>query len=219
MGVILDSQGAARETVVFDANVTIEWLEFKNLRSGDNDGLLRAYGANAKNVVLQNLLIHDFFDGLPTDYRQSGIRLSDVAGKSVTVRNVMIWDGDEAGIRADEPTDALTIENCTIDDMRDATSGDQWGVYADATPGVIVRNTIVTRSGLSFAVSSGSFAAGPTSTNNISSDASARCRRGDRAARERDALRRRARPPPRAGLERRSKQSPGPGLRSVVELP
>jgi hypothetical protein len=171
-GVIVDSQLGPNEILVRDANVTVEWLELRGLRGGDNDALIRPYGGLAKNILLQNLLIHDFYEPA-VGINQSGIRLSDVAGKTVTIRNVMIWDGDQLGIAADEAGDALTIENCSIDDIRDTSGSTRRGVFADLTPGVIVRNTVVTRSGTDFAPGSGSFAPGPTSSHNISSDATA----------------------------------------------
>ena len=171
-GVVVNSNGSNMVSI-FDANVTIEWLELRGLRGQLSGAVLRPIDGGATNILLQNLLIHDFFDDSLATINQSGIRLSGVAGKSVTVRNVMMWDGDNQGITADEVGDALTIENCSIDDMRGSTGNPRRGVFADQTLGVIVRNTIATRSGTDFATGSGSFAAGPTSTNNISSDATA----------------------------------------------
>jgi hypothetical protein len=171
-GVVVDAQLGPNEVIVRDANVTIEWLEVRGLRAADNQGLVRVLNSGATNVLLQNLLIHDFYEPA-VGLNQGGLRLSGTAGKSVTVRNVMIWDGDHRGIEADELGDTLTIENCSIDDMRDAAGSPRSGVYTGATTGVIVRNTIATRSGTDFATGSGSFAAGATSTNNISSDATA----------------------------------------------
>ena len=54
----------------------------------------------------------------------------------------MIWDGDQEGIEGDNDTDSLTIENCTIDWIRDDPGR---GISADDTH-VTVVNTIVTRS-------------------------------------------------------------------------
>ena len=171
-GVVVDAQLGPNEIIVRDANVTIEWLELRGLRGADNNGQIRVLNSGATNVLLQNLLIHDYYEPTAT-INQVGIRLSGTAGKSVTIRNVMIWDGDQIGIAADEPGDILVIENCSIDDMRDAAGSPRRGVFADTTPGVIVRNTIATRSGTDFATGSGSFAPGPASTHNVSSDATA----------------------------------------------
>jgi hypothetical protein len=127
-------------------------------------------------VLLQNLLIHDFYEPSivcpvapcppnPTEIIDlGGIRLSGdgdaVLFKSVTVRNTMIWDGDKEAIRGDEPLDRLVIENCSIDQMRDAGSR---GIYADNGLNVTIRNTIVT------GIAAGAF----TGSNNTSTDGSA----------------------------------------------
>jgi len=157
-GVIVDALAGPNELVVSDANVTVEWLELRGL-----DGA-------ATNVLLQNLLVHDFYEPAGGT-NQAGIRFSGTAGKSVTIRNVMIWDGDQRGIEADEVGDSLTIENCSIDDMRDAAGSPRSGIYTNDTTGVVVRNTIATRSGTDFRVGGGSFAA--ASSHNVSQDASA----------------------------------------------
>jgi len=163
-GVVVNHQGAGNEILVQDANVTIEWLEFRGMRNATDNASIRVLDAGATNVLLQNLLIHDYYDATAS-INISGIRLSGTAGKSVTVRNSMFWDGDQHGIEADEVGDALTIENCSIDDMRDTNAR---GVFAGNTVGVIVRNTILTRSGTNFTVGGGSFDA-TLSTRNIAS--------------------------------------------------
>jgi len=191
-GVIVDAQLAPNMFEVRDSNVTVEWLEFIRLRCTltgcDNIAAVRVYSTAPSdfptNVILQNLLIHDFYDpniGCPTTtcppdpletLDLGGIRLSGdpdpllVLGKSATVRNCMIWDGDRDGIRADEPLDTLVIENCSIDQMRDTASR---GVNADNTPSVTVRNTIATGSSIDFDDAAGSF----TGSNNTSTDGSA----------------------------------------------
>ena len=63
-GVVVDANGGGNEFDIRDANVTVEWLEFVGARGNfiaavqvcSTDGDL------AQNVVLQNLLIHDFGD-------------------------------------------------------------------------------------------------------------------------------------------------------------
>ncbi|MGI0148542.1 MAG: right-handed parallel beta-helix repeat-containing protein, partial [Thermoplasmata archaeon] len=94
----------------------------------------------------------------------SGIRLSGTGGKSVNIRNTMIWDGDADGILGDDATDTALIENVTIDDMRDLGHG-----IDSSSSTFTVRNTIATRSpGGDFG---GSYAGG--TSHNVSSDDSA----------------------------------------------
>jgi len=177
-GVIVDAQGGPHQLLVKDAYVTVEWLEHRNLGSGVSRGLLSVRGllsdpAPPKNVLLQNLLIHDFFNSTAGNVLM-GIRLSGDAGvdKSVTIRNTMIWNGDQDGIQGDSPSDSLTIDNCSIDNITDNTDNLAAGVMAQATLNVLVRNTIVTRTpgvpSRDFAPGSGSFS--PSSTNNVSQD-------------------------------------------------
>ncbi len=175
----LDPNGYFLETR--DSNVTIEWLEIRRKRCAvtgcDNTGMLSAYGNAAtsqfaQNILFQNLLIHDFYEPTvlagPDPINLTGIRVSgDPVGKSVTVRNAMIWDGDTDGIRGDAVTDTVVIENCSVDNMRDTGSR---GINADATPSVTVRNTIATTNTTDFAVGAGgSF----TGSNNTSTDGTA----------------------------------------------
>ncbi|MGD8898335.1 MAG: right-handed parallel beta-helix repeat-containing protein, partial [Acidobacteriota bacterium] len=173
-GVIVDAALDSNEIQVYTPNVTIEWLELRGLRGpGSSRGAIRVLDP-AANILLQNLLIHDFYDPdgsltCPTSCDLSGIRLSGNPGKSVTVRNTMVWDGDHNGIEADEVGDAVTIENCTIDNIRDTSSSR--GIYAGNTLDVIVRNTIATRNGADFSPGAGSFAA--LSNYNVDSDGSA----------------------------------------------
>jgi hypothetical protein len=170
----VDAQGLDYEVLVEDANVTLEWLELRNLGSGSSHGLVTVHGllsdpAPPKNVLLQNLLIHDYFNSTAGNTLM-GIRFSgDDIGKSATIRNTMIWNGDQYGIQADEASDSLTVDNCSIDNITDNTDGSAAGVYAEKTPNVLVRNTIVTRTGgRDFGVGTGTFS--PSSTNNVSED-------------------------------------------------
>ncbi len=174
----LDPNGYFLETR--DSHVTIEWLEIRRKRCAvtgcDNTGSLSAYGNAATsqfatNILFQNLLIHDFYEPTvlpgPDPINLTGIRVSgDPVGKSVTVRNSMIWNGDADGIRGDAPTDTLVIENCSVDGMQDTGSR---GINTDDTLSVTVRNTIATTSTTDFSVGAGSF----TGSNNTSTDGSA----------------------------------------------
>ncbi len=178
-GVIVDSQAGPYNLDVRDAYVTLEWLELRNLDGAtSSQGLVTVVGCGGvgcaldpsppKNVVLQNLLIHDYRDTDQTNVT-SGIRLSqDITAKSLTVRNTMIWNGGSYGIEGDEASDSLTVENCSIDNMRD-TVGTPAGIFTANTTSVLVRNTIVTRGGTDYRTGTGSF--NPSSTNNVSEDA------------------------------------------------
>jgi len=169
-GVVLDFQNNPNRLGIEDDNVTIEWLEVIRARGasayrGVQVGVSGAIGP--ANILLQNLLVHDFFDAANT---VRGIGLSGDGGKTVTIRNTMVWDGDQRGIEADEATDQLTIENCSIDNMAQPVDG--VGIFTNATT-VMVRNTIVTTTaGANFnAGGGGSFSA--ASSNNTSSDLTA----------------------------------------------
>ncbi len=165
-GVIVDGQNNPSELFIETDYSTVEWLEFIRVRGGDNQAAIRVLAASApgpRGVLIQNVLIHDFFDA---GFETMGIRLSGAGGSSVMIRNSMVWDGDLRGIEADEPEDVLTVENCSIDDMRDPFGQ---GLHS-STSAVTVRNTIVTRSGITDFSGSG-FSAG--SSNNTSSDGSA----------------------------------------------
>ena len=136
-GVLIDGLDARNWIDVHDSNVTVEWLELVRIRGGAAAASIRLWGTGAPtNVLLQNLLIHDFHDA---SFTVSGIRLSGSGGKSATIRNVMIWDGDEYGIEGDDPTDTLAIENVSIDGI--AGTGIESGFGT-----VTVFNTIVTSS-------------------------------------------------------------------------
>ncbi len=163
-GVVVDGQNFPHEIQIRDDYVTLEWIEIVRVRGALGIAGIKLAGAGGPtNVLLQNLLIHDYFDA-SASADISGIAIAGTGGKSVTVRNTMIWDGDSDGIQGDDPTDTALIENVTIDDMRDFGQG----IDAGAS-GFTVRNTIVTRSpGGDFG---GPFAAG--SSHNVSSDATA----------------------------------------------
>ncbi|MHC4511246.1 MAG: beta strand repeat-containing protein, partial [Planctomycetota bacterium] len=168
-GIIVDAQLDENELLIFDSNITVEWLEFIRVRSGGSSrGAIRVFGGAAAptNVLLQNLLIHDFYEPAVPASRAVGIRLSGIGGKSVTIRNTMIWDGDLIGIEGDELTDTVIVENCSIDSMRDVGAT---GIDTSLST-FSVRNTIITSSagGVDF---TGTFDG--ASSNNTASDATA----------------------------------------------
>ena len=166
-GVLIDANGP-NEIRVRDSNFTVEWLELVGCKGSDSLSPIEVWGTDGDtsvNVLIQNFLVHDFND--TTGGRDnSGIDLTGdntLVGKTVTIRNTMIWDGDQRGIEGDEPLDVLTIENVSIDGM------DQDGIWPDKSS-LIIRNTIVTSSpNLDYAPGTGSLAG----THNTSSDGTA----------------------------------------------
>ena len=136
-GVVIDGMGAYKGFWIEDNNYTIEWLEFKNIY-GVNDRAsisIRSGTASQTGILLQNLLIHDFNDGTANVIK--GIGVQGGGGKFATIRNVMIWNGDQKGIEGDAVNDNLTIENCTVHGMAN------YGIDAFHSQ-FIVRNTIST---------------------------------------------------------------------------
>ena len=118
-------------------------------------------------MLLQNLLIHGYNDGLTGNNWNdlSAIVLSgdNVSPKGVTIRNTMIWDGDAYGIWGDNAGDTVLVENCSIDQVRN------WGIETEQST-FVVRNTIVTSTvggRVDFSQLGGSL----TGSNNTSSDA------------------------------------------------
>jgi uncharacterized delta-60 repeat protein/uncharacterized repeat protein (TIGR01451 family) len=166
-GVVVDGQDNPNGIVVWDDHVTVEWLELIRIRGANDEAAVLVEGAGQTSLLFQNLLVHDYFDA---GQNVAGISLSNsgAGGRTVTIRNTMIWDGDDEGIQGGRPSDRVTIENCSIDDIRDV---DAAGI--DAAEGTVtVINTIVTRSTIiDFDPDLGSFTA--ASDYNISSDGSA----------------------------------------------
>ncbi len=163
-GVVVNNNGA-NEVDVRDSYVTVEWLELTGA-SGLSISPIQVsafVGENTTNVVLQNLLVHNFADAV-NDI--SGIDLAgdNTVARGVTIRNCMIWDGDEFGIEGDGSLDTLIIENVSIDGMLNR------GIHASGSP-LTIRNTIVTGSGNEdYGVGAGGTLSG---SNNTSSDGTA----------------------------------------------
>ena len=145
-GVVINSNGA-NEIDIRDQDVTLEWLEIVGA-TGDNIAAIQIYGDippdGAYNVLLQNLLIHNF--GAPKAAGGNATNGIDIAGTStlpglrITIRNTMIWDGDDYAIEGDAQTfDTMLIENVSIDGMKSA------GIHPGSTV-MTIRNTIVTGS-------------------------------------------------------------------------
>jgi hypothetical protein len=132
-GVVIDGLGANKGFRIEDSNYTVEWLEFKNVYGvNDESNILVRTNTSLTGVLLQNLLIHDFADGTN---EMHGIGLQGDGAKTLTIRNVMMWNGDYKGIEGDEATDTVTIENCTVTGMAN------YGIDAFHSQ-FIVRNSI-----------------------------------------------------------------------------
>ena len=162
---MIDGLGQNKGFRIEDNNYTVEWLEFRNIYGVNDEAsiLIRSGAASQTGVLLQNLLIHDFFDGTANVIKGIGVQGS--GGKVATIRNVMIWNGDQKGIEGDAVNDTITIENCTVDGMAN------YGIDSFHSQ-FIVRNTISTRN------PSGDFVrlqadGSLTGSNNTSSDLTA----------------------------------------------
>ena len=110
---------------------------------------------SAYDVLLQNLLIHDFLDPVNS---VSGVRGQN--DSDYTVRNTIIYDGDVAGVRNNDPTATGIVENVTVHGMN------EWGVLG-SSGNLFVRNTI------SMGNPSGDFSGAMVQGANLSSDLTA----------------------------------------------
>jgi len=133
-GVVIDGVDVNRGFRIEDNNYTVEWLEFRRIRGTTDIAavLIRGAGTSQTGILLQDLLIHDFFHATQ-DIK--GIGVQGNGGKVATIRNVMIWNGDVKGIEGDAPDDSVTIENCTVNGMTG------YGIDAFHSQ-FVVRNTI-----------------------------------------------------------------------------
>lgn len=166
-GVVVNNNGS-NEIDVRDSNVTVEWLELIGA-SGSNISPIQVYSTTgppvdlATNVLLQNLLVHNFADPI-NDISGIDVAGDNTVAKGVTIRNCMIWDGDYNGIEGDGALDTVIIENVSIDGMVNR------GIHASGSP-LTIRNTIVTGSGNEdYGVGGGGTLSG---SNNTSSDGTA----------------------------------------------
>ncbi len=87
---------------------------------------------NADNVLIERLLIHNFFEPAQSAY---GIRASTTGSSTSEIRNTIIHSGDQAGIQLNDPDSSMIVDNCTIYGM------DFFGVNG-ASGSLAVRNTI-----------------------------------------------------------------------------
>jgi len=135
-GVVLDGVGNTMIGIeIRDDYTRIERLEligFHDPAQGGSSAILVKFAANA---LLERLLIHDFFDATASAY---GVRTSITVGTtdSFTLRNSIIYDGDETAIHVNDAPDNVIVENVTVYGM--AVSAGVW--LQDGT--MTVTNTI-----------------------------------------------------------------------------
>lgn len=134
-GVVVDGQGATKFGIQdLDDFSRVEWLELVRFKKASDSGFASIVTI-AANALYNNLLIHDFLESTATG---DGIRTSTTAGAwSFTARNCIVYDGDRTGIRVEEPSSTITVENSTIYSM------DAIGVSVGSVGGIAtVTNTI-----------------------------------------------------------------------------
>lgn len=128
-GAILDGEDTRIYGIQLQDDYTcIEGLEIKNFRGANGAAAIEV--EDAANVLLSQLLIHDFAS---PENSVVGIKGSD--NSEFTARNCIIFNGDTAGIRITQSSGTATVQNCTVFGM------DGRGIYED--DGILtVTNTI-----------------------------------------------------------------------------
>ena len=127
-GVVLDGANTPQSIRLEDDFTVVEWLEIKRVTGA---GAQAAIVASSPNLLITHVLIHDFFDPVGAT---SGIRALN-STSSYTVRNSIIYDGDQFGIRNQGPIGV--VQNTTIYGMTDSGVG-----VFNASGTVTVTNTI-----------------------------------------------------------------------------
>jgi hypothetical protein len=124
-GVVVDRQGADGDVFqVHDSHTQIEWLEITDYTGVAKDGV--AVTSGATNVLVQNMLIHDFGG-------KTGVLVN--TGEA-TIRNCIIYNGGEKGILVFTAGAEATIENVTVYNVTTK------GIEAKAGTTVSIRNAI-----------------------------------------------------------------------------
>lgn len=111
-GVVLDGRSRTRYGILAADDYTrIDGLELKGFRRSFLAAAVAVW--NARGVVLERLLIHDF------DWRRfEGAGIEGAGRSEFTVRNSIIYDGGAAGVITRWPHASARVENCTIHGMR-----------------------------------------------------------------------------------------------------
>jgi CSLREA domain-containing protein len=113
-GVLLDGSGSTQ--IGFDIRddyTYIDGLEFIGFHEAVSGGGAAVFVREATNVLLDRLLIHDFFEASETAY---GVRTSITASTTdeFTIRNSIIYDGDAAAVHVADSADSITAQNVTV---------------------------------------------------------------------------------------------------------
>ena len=152
-GVVIDAGDETGEIRIEVDNVTVEWLEIRNV-SGGAGNPAAVVPRNVVNAVINQMLLHD---------NEHGVRLTGSGGQTATVRNSFVFSSGAQGIRGDEATDTIVVDNCTI------YGSTEEGIREDSGTVIHVRNSIVMNSGGTGDLDVGS----GTQSHNISSDGTA----------------------------------------------
>ena len=154
-GVVLDGRGRVKLGIqVRDPYTRIEGLELRGFASEDGAAAIEV--RHARHVLLDRLLIHDFRSS-----RASVVGVKGSFESDFTLRNSIIYDGDEAGVRINRDGGRAVIDNSVVFGM------DGRGFHEDQGK-MLVRNSISMNNGR------GDFAGAPSrQSHNLSSDGTA----------------------------------------------
>jgi len=155
-----------------DGYTIVEWIKIDGCKSSlGATNSIRVVGAASvatTNVLIQNVIISNFDEATDT---QRAIRIgTSTLNDSVTVRNSLIYDGDQYGIMGESSNagDTATIENVTTDGMSNSGGdgiSDQLSIFS-------VKNTIsMNNAGDDFVVDT----VGSTMNNNLCEDNASDC--------------------------------------------
>jgi hypothetical protein len=150
-GVVIDPNNLAGGFRASNDYTVFEWFEIT--RTGGDNGRPAVGVENASNVVLSNLLIHDYVTG----FSAFGIKGSD--NSNFTVHNCIIYNGQSSGIRLNQATAVATVENCTVYGI----TGN--GITQDAGTLTVTNSISMGNTGSDFV--------GGTQSNNMSDDGTA----------------------------------------------
>jgi len=124
-GVLLDGRNETKHGIrVRDDHTVIEGIELIRFRSEDGASAIKV--RNARHVLLDRLLVHDF-DDLERDRSATGVKGSDRS--DFKLQNSIIYDGDVAAVRTNRRGGTATIRNCTILGMQGRGVYEDEGVY------------------------------------------------------------------------------------------
>ena len=151
-GVVLDGGGTLSRAIEADDNYTqIAGLEMRNFT-----GISGTLTGRGDNLLFEDLLIHDVGN--------HAVRSSSSEASSFVLRNSILYNGGQEGVRVGYSTANVTIDNCSIYNMT------MQGVFVLAGS-LTVRNTISGNNGAADFDLTGATVA--VESNNLSSDSTA----------------------------------------------